>query len=77
MGFFISKIEDYEVLDKIGRGKYSQVYSGIQFKTNQKVALKILKPSWIKSQQKKVPKRSRYAACFKRYWICPSHSGPD
>jgi len=53
-GKLTSKIEDYEIIDKIGRGKYAQVFSAIQFKTGEKVALKILKPSSLKSQQAQI-----------------------
>lgn len=38
------KQEDYEIIKKIGRGKYSEVYQGINNKTDQKVVLKVLKP---------------------------------
>uniref|UniRef100_A0A0G4H9Y7 non-specific serine/threonine protein kinase n=1 Tax=Chromera velia CCMP2878 TaxID=1169474 RepID=A0A0G4H9Y7_9ALVE len=36
--------EDYEVVRKIGRGKYSEVFEGINVKTNEKCVIKILKP---------------------------------
>ena len=36
--------EDYEVIRKIGRGKYSEVFEGINVKTNQLCVIKILKP---------------------------------
>ena len=36
--------ENYEVIKKIGRGKYSEVYEGININNDQKVAIKILKP---------------------------------
>ena len=55
MGSFNRRSEDYEVLDKIGRGKYAQVFSAIQLKTGQKVALKILKPGVVTSQSQEVP----------------------
>ena len=38
------KLEDYEILEKIGRGKYSQVFLGIHMPTQDKVVLKILNP---------------------------------
>jgi len=37
-------IEKYEIVRKIGRGKYSEVYEGIRTDDDQKVAIKILKP---------------------------------
>jgi len=36
--------DDYEVIRKIGRGKYSEVFQGINIKTNQLCVIKILKP---------------------------------
>jgi casein kinase II subunit alpha len=36
--------DDYEVLSKIGRGKYSEVYTGLNVVTDEKVVIKILKP---------------------------------
>ena len=37
-------IEKYEVVRKIGRGKYSEVYEGIRTDDDKKVVIKILKP---------------------------------
>jgi len=36
--------DDYEVVRKVGRGKYSEVFEGIQVATSTKVIIKILKP---------------------------------
>lgn len=36
--------DDYEVIRKIGRGKYSEVFEGINTKTNTLCVIKILKP---------------------------------
>jgi len=36
--------ENYEVVKKIGRGKYSEAFEGINVLTNQKCVIKILKP---------------------------------
>jgi casein kinase II subunit alpha len=36
--------EDYEVIKKIGRGKYSEVFEGININNNEKCVIKILKP---------------------------------
>eukprot|EP00930_Biecheleria_cincta_P046820 TRINITY_DN32344_c0_g1_i1.p1 TRINITY_DN32344_c0_g1~~TRINITY_DN32344_c0_g1_i1.p1 ORF type:complete len:336 (-),score=51.08 TRINITY_DN32344_c0_g1_i1:117-1124(-) len=37
-------LEDYEVVRKIGRGKYSEVFSGFHVPTDKKCVIKILKP---------------------------------
>ena len=34
--------DDYEVLRKVGRGKYSEVFEGINLKNQQKCIIKIL-----------------------------------
>lgn len=36
--------DDYEISTKIGRGRYSEVYKGINLLKNDVVAIKILKP---------------------------------
>ncbi|GAB2227413.1 hypothetical protein Droror1_Dr00009234 [Drosera rotundifolia] len=36
--------DDYEVVRKIGRGKYSEVFEGINVNTNERCVIKILKP---------------------------------
>ncbi|CAI9763049.1 unnamed protein product [Fraxinus pennsylvanica] len=36
--------EDYEVVRKVGRGKYSEVFEGINITNNEKCIIKILKP---------------------------------
>jgi len=36
--------DDYGVLKKIGRGKYGEVYEGIQFSSGDKIVVKVLKP---------------------------------
>lgn len=41
------QIEHYEVHTKIGRGRYSEVFEGLNTKTNTNVVIKILKPSKI------------------------------
>ena len=40
----LSQQDDYEILRKLGRGKYSEVYEGVNILTSQKVVIKILKP---------------------------------
>jgi casein kinase II subunit alpha len=36
--------EEYEITDKVGRGRYADVYAGVHMLTGQEVAIKILKP---------------------------------
>jgi len=36
--------ENYHLVHKLGRGKYSEVYEGVCLKNNQKCVVKILKP---------------------------------
>jgi casein kinase II subunit alpha len=41
--------DEYEIIRKIGRGKYSEVFEGMNVRNNSKVVLKILKP--VKKQK--------------------------
>ena len=41
--FSLGDIENYQALSKIGRGRYSEVFEGINIKTSNKVVIKILK----------------------------------
>ena len=41
---FFSNQDDYEIIKKIGRGKYSEVFEGMNVVTMTKVVIKILKP---------------------------------
>lgn len=36
--------DDYEVVRKVGRGKYSEVFEGINVNNSEKCIIKILKP---------------------------------
>lgn len=36
--------DDYEVVRKVGRGKYSEVFEGINVNSNERCVIKILKP---------------------------------
>ena len=36
--------ENYEIIKKIGHGKYSEVFEGVDISTNQKIVIKVLKP---------------------------------
>jgi casein kinase II subunit alpha len=40
----VSNQDDYEVIRKIGRGKYSEVFAGMNVANNSKCVIKILKP---------------------------------
>lgn len=40
----LSAQDDYEVLRKVGRGKYSEVFEGVNVTNNEKCVIKILKP---------------------------------
>ncbi|GJN24273.1 hypothetical protein PR202_gb12006 [Eleusine coracana subsp. coracana] len=40
----LSEQDDYEVVRKVGRGKYSEVFEGINVNNNEKCIIKILKP---------------------------------
>jgi casein kinase II subunit alpha len=44
MMFVWGKQQDYEIVKKIGRGKYSEVFQGIEVKTSRSVVIKVLKP---------------------------------
>lgn len=39
-----SSQDNYEIIKKIGRGKYSEVYEGINTINNERIVIKILKP---------------------------------
>ncbi|KAJ1554537.1 Casein kinase II subunit alpha, partial [Cladochytrium tenue] len=36
--------DDYEIVKKIGRGKYSEVFEGINVSSNDRCVIKVLKP---------------------------------
>lgn len=42
--FNFSHQDDYEVVRKVGRGKYSEVFEGINVMLDEKCIIKILKP---------------------------------
>ena len=41
---FFSDQDDYEVVRKVGRGKYSEVFEGINVNSSERCIIKILKP---------------------------------
>ena len=47
-----SSCEDYALLRKIGRGKYSEVYEGICRRNGSRCSIKILKPIKLKKLQR-------------------------
>lgn len=55
--------EDYEVVRKIGRGKYSEVFDGINVVNKQRCVVKILKPVKKKKIKRCV---APHAACAVR-----------
>ena len=44
----------YEVVQKIGRGKYSEVFDGVNTLNNQKWVIKILKPIKLEKMQREI-----------------------
>ena len=42
--WYLREQDDYEVVRKVGRGKYSEVFEGININSNEKCVIKILKP---------------------------------
>ena len=36
--------DDYEIISKIGRGRYSEVFEALNLLTNERVVVKMLKP---------------------------------
>lgn len=46
--------DDYEVVKKIGRGKYSEVFEGVRASTGEKVVIKILKPVMKKKIKREI-----------------------
>jgi casein kinase II subunit alpha len=53
LAFYRSQ-ENYEIIKKIGRGKYSEVYEGINTANGERIVIKILKPGrYIKEVRKR------------------------
>jgi len=44
IGWLYREQDDYEVVRKVGRGKYSEVFEGVHCTDNEKCVIKILKP---------------------------------
>lgn len=58
--------DDYEVVRKVGRGKYSEVFEGVNVTNNEKCIIKILKP--VKKKKVSVTP-ALMCACS----ACPQH----
>ena len=58
--FVFSEQDDYEVVRKVGRGKYSEVFEGINVNSKDKCVIKILKPVKKKKVGCVVLKKLRY-----------------
>lgn len=48
--FGFSNQDDYQIVRKLGRGKYSEVFEGINITNNEKVVIKILKVNLEKDE---------------------------
>jgi casein kinase II subunit alpha len=53
--------DDYEIICKVGRGKYSEVFESMNVRDNEKCIIKVLKPV----RDKKI----RYTTCLKSFFI--------
>ena len=62
--------DDYEVVRKVGRGKYSEVFEGVNTVNNQKCIIKILKPV----KKKKVISHAWIQKPFHRSWPEPAYT---
>jgi RIO-like serine/threonine protein kinase len=67
---FCRSQDDYEVVRKVGRGKYSEVFEGVNTKSNEKCIIKILKPV----KKKKVWKTKRRVQCHTRTCLRTPHT---
>jgi len=66
--------DDYEVVRKVGRGKYSEVFEGINVASDQRCIIKILKPvkkKKIKREIKILQVRGPGPAC---QWACTTRT---
>ena len=51
--------DDYEIVKKMGRGKYSEVYEGISVVNNMKIVIKVLKPGIFSSKLLMIPVKKK------------------
>lgn len=54
--------DDYEVVRKVGRGKYSEVFEGINAMNNDRCIIKILKP--VKKKKVCIPRNLAFILGF-------------
>lgn len=50
--------DDYQIVRKLGRGKYSEVFEGINVVNNEKIVIKILKVSQNRQKQHQIKNNS-------------------
>jgi casein kinase II subunit alpha len=48
------RFDDYEICTKLGRGKYSEVFKGLNVITGQDVVVKILKPTKLEKIKREI-----------------------
>ena len=60
--------DDYEVVRKVGRGKYSEVFEGVNTVNNQKCIIKILKP--VKKKKVKGFHSPQHPAALSKVELC-------
>src|SRR2546423_15484607 len=60
----ISVQDSYEIVHKIGHGKYSEVFEGINIKSNEKCVIKVLKPVKKKKIKHEIKILSGTYICF-------------
>lgn len=59
-----SNQEDYQLVRKLGRGKYSEVFEAINITNNEKVVVKILKVSRLEVVEQNVTDLNCCTGCF-------------
>ena len=63
--------DDYQVVAKVGRGKYSEVFEGIRVADNSKVIIKILKPVKKKKIKRAHPRSRGNCRAHKPWHVSP------
>ena len=56
--------DDYEVVRKVGRGKYSEVFEGVHSGNNEKCVIKILKPVKKKKIKREIKILQNLTGCL-------------
>jgi len=65
--------DDYEIVKKVGRGKYSEVFEGMCISTNERCVVKILKPVKKKENSKRdqnITESTWWTKCHKTFRCC-------